>query len=354
MGCFKKPEIFRNILMNMNFTRLLSFDSLKIGYRAGGHEKILLPPLTAYASKGELIAVIGKNGIGKSTLLRTIAGLQASLGGKILYNEKDINDFSRNELAQEVGYISTEIVKISNMNVYDLVSLGRFPHTNWIGKIDEENHLAIMDALEKTSMTEFSGRSISELSDGERQRAMIARIVAQDTGVMIMDEPTAFLDIGSKYEILHLMHILSRKSEKTIIFSTHDLHMAISQADKIWLILDDKLIEGSPEDLMIEGKFDHLFDSSLIKFNSDSGTFSFLGEVRESVYLPGEGLKRHWTEKALQRAGFSVSERESLPKIMIPEGTNRQWQLFTDNSQINFNSIYELICWLNTEKIRST
>ena len=144
---------------------------------------------------------------------------------------------------------------------------------------------------------------------------MIARILAQDTGIMVMDEPTAFLDIGSKYEILHLLHVLSRESEKTIIFSTHDLHMAISQSDKIWLILDDRLIEGSPEDLMIEGAFDHLFDLSPVHFNSEQGTFSFRSENKGSIYLKGDGNRRHWTEKAIIRAGFSVSDVKTIPYI---------------------------------------
>ena len=123
------------------------------------------------------------------------------------------------------------------MRIYDLVALGRFPHTNWIGKVTSIDNEIIMDAIEKTSMLPFCNKFISELSDGERQKAMIARILAQDTDIMIMDEPTAFLDIGSKYEILNLLHMLSQKNEKTIIFSTHDMHMAISQSDKIWLIL---------------------------------------------------------------------------------------------------------------------
>jgi len=337
----------------MNKTRILSLDSLKIGYLRRRRKKVLLPPLSASAKKGELIAVIGKNGIGKSTLLRTIAGLQPSLGGEILYSGKNIAEFSKNDLAQNMGYLSTETVKVSNMSVYDLVSLGRFPHTNWIGKIDNENHSAILNALEKTAMTDFSDRYVSELSDGERQRAMIARIVAQDTGVMIMDEPTAYLDIGSKYEILHLMHRLSQKSDKTIIFSTHDLHMAISQSDKIWLILDDKLIEGAPEDLLIEGTFDHLFDSSPVKFDSERGTFSFKREERASVSLTGEGLMRHWTEMAIHRAGFSISEEKGFPGIVVPSGNSDHWQLITADTTQNFCSIYELICGLIKENIRS-
>jgi iron complex transport system ATP-binding protein len=338
--------------MKMNLTEILSLDSLKIGYVSGKHENVLLPPLKACANKGELIAVIGRNGIGKSTLLRTLTGLQPSLGGEIFYSGKNIRDYSRMDLAQKVGYISTEIVKVSNMSVYDLVSLGRFPHTDWIGKIDAKNHEVIMDAIEKTGMSAFCNRFVSELSDGERQRAMIARILAQDTGIMVMDEPTAFLDIGSKYEILHLLHVLSHKSEKTIIFSTHDLHMAISQSDKIWLILDNKLIEGAPEDLMIEGAFDHLFDSSPVQFNSEHGTFSFRSEDRGSIYVDGEGILRHWTEKAINRAGFSVSKVKTIPYIIVPSWNNSKWQFSTNNSSLEFGSIYELVSWLSKEDIR--
>jgi iron complex transport system ATP-binding protein len=339
--------------MKTNPSEILTLDSLKIGYVSGRSEKILLPPLNARANKGELIAVIGRNGIGKSTLLRTLTGLQPPLGGDIFYSGKNIADYSRMELALKVGYISTEIVKVSNMNVYDLVALGRFPHTNWIGKIDVENHDIIMDAIGKTGMTSYCNRSISELSDGERQRAMIARILAQDTGIMVMDEPTAFLDIGSKYEILHLMHLLSQKSEKTIIFSTHDLHMAISQSDKIWLILDNKLLEASPEDLMIEGAFDHLFDSSPVHFNSGDGTFSFRSEVKGSIFIEGDGIRRHWTDKAINRAGFSVSGVKTTPYIKVPGGDCRKWQLSSLSNTQEFESIYDLVSWLNRgEEIR--
>jgi iron complex transport system ATP-binding protein len=338
--------------MKTNLTEILSLDSLKIGYASGRHENVLLPPLNACANKGELISVIGRNGIGKSTLLRTLTGLQPSLGGEIFYNCKNIRDYSRMDLAQKVGYISTEIVKVSNMSVYDLVALGRFPHTDWMGKIDAKNHEVIMDAIEKTGMLALTKRFVSELSDGERQRAMIARILAQDTGIMIMDEPTAFLDIGSKYEILHLMHVLSQKSEKTIIFSTHDLHMAISQSDKIWLILDNKLIEGAPEDLIIEGAFDHLFDSSPVQFNSEHGTFSFRSEDRGTIYVDGDGMLRKWTEKAINRAGFSISEVKTIPYIIVPSGNNSKWQFSTNNLSLEFGTIYELASWLSKKDIR--
>jgi iron complex transport system ATP-binding protein len=256
--------------MEKKETEILKIESLKIGYASGKQPKILLPPLTATACRGELVAVSGRNGIGKSTLLRTIIGLQPSFGGKVVIKGNDISGFSRLYLAQVAGYISTEIVRVSNMKVYDLVALGRFPHTNWIGRIDLRSHAVIIDALTKTGIKDFSYRYISELSDGERQRAMIARVLAQDTEILIMDEPTAFLDIAGKYDIVSLLKSLTREG-KTIVFSTHDLNIALNLADKIWLMLKDKLVEGSPEYLMQEGAFNHLFDSSEIRFDPASG-----------------------------------------------------------------------------------
>ena len=333
----------------MDLTEILSLHSLKIGYTSGKHKKVILPSLDATAKRGELIAVIGRNGIGKSTLLRTLTGLHPSLGGEILFSGKNIHEYSRMELALKVGWLSTETVKVSNMRVYDLVALGRFPHLNWIGKIDSENHKAILDALEKTSMSGFGNSFVSEISDGERQKAMIARILAQDTGVMILDEPTAFLDIGSKLEILQLMHFLSHKSGKTIIFSTHDLNMAISQSDKIWLILEKNLLEGAPEDLMIEGAFDHLFDSSHVQFNSENGTFSLKSDEKAQIYIEGNGIRRNWVEKAIRRAGFFSSDVKTIPWITIPDNSKSEYLFTTMNSVRKFGSIYELVSYLITE-----
>jgi iron complex transport system ATP-binding protein len=335
--------------MESELEEILSLVSLKIGYTSGSHENLLLPPLNAHAVGGELIAVIGRNGIGKSTLLRTLTGLQPSLGGEIFYSGKNISDYSRIDLARKVGYISTEQVKVSNMSVYDLVALGRFPHTSWTGKIDISNHEVIIDAIVKTGMYNLRSRYIYELSDGERQRAMIARILAQDTDIMIMDEPTAFLDIGNKYEILHLMHQLSQESGKTIIFSTHDLQMAITRSDKIWLILNNSLVEGAPEDLLIDGSFDHLFDASPVRFNAGNGTFSFRSEGKGTIYLQGGGKFRHWTEMAVNRAGYMVSEAQTNPFIIVPDSSNRHWILKSKDIERRFDSLYELVKGLNRE-----
>lgn len=333
--------------MEKKLKEILSLNGLRIGYASGKNENVILPPLDACANEGELIAVIGRNGIGKSTLLRTLTGLQKPLGGEIFYDNRSINEYSRMELALKVGYISTESVKVSNMTVYDLVALGRFPHTNWIGRIEQEDDSAIMDAIEKVSMTAFSNKFVAELSDGERQKVMIARILAQDSGLMVMDEPTAFLDVAGKYDIFHLLHMLSGSHNKTIIYSTHDLQMAISQSDKIWLILDDRLVEGAPEDLMISGAFDHLFSSSSVAFNSSDGSFSFRSELKGELFIEGNGAQRYWTEKAINRAGFNVSEKPTIPYIIIPSESNRGWQIVSEDGKEHLASLYELIIYLN-------
>lgn len=329
--------------MTKSLNEILSLVHLKIGYGAGGNQNLLLSSASAGADRGELIALIGRNGTGKSTLLRTITGLQLPVGGNIFFGERSIEDYSRTELALKVGYISTEIVRVSNMRVYDLVALGRYPHTSWVGKIGPSDNKAISDALEMTSMTSFAAKYISELSDGERQKAMIARILAQDTDIMVMDEPTAFLDIAGKYEILRLMKMLTNEKRKTIIFSTHDLQIAINQSDRIWLITGCELIEGAPEDLMIAGAFDHIFDSSSVVFDSENGTFSFRNETHSSIYIEGEGDKRRWTERAIGRAGFMVSDTKKYVSVTIPSDNNSYWLLKTASAETRVRSLGELI-----------
>ncbi len=327
---------------------ILTFESLEIGYISGKSRKILLPPLNGIAEKGELIAVIGRNGIGKSTLLRTIAGLQPVISGTLQIDRKSIYDYSRLQLSAKVGYVSTEIIKVSNMKVYDLVSLGRFPHTDWFGRIDPLNHEAIMDALAKAGMNGFIDRPVTELSDGERQRAMIAMVLAQDAVVMVMDEPTAFLDINSKFMVISLLRELTQKGNKTIIYSTHDFNTAISQADRIWLMLDDSFIDGAPEDIMISGAFKRLFDESKVSFNIDDGSFSIRNEPKGEVCIKGEGVTRYWTERALIRAGFSVTQPESEIIIHLPSENETVWKCAFRNSTFRFESIYDLIKWIRT------
>ena len=323
--------------------KILIIDKLSAGYKSGRSERTVLNELNATAVKGELIAVIGRNGSGKSTLLRIITGLQRHYTGKIYFEETEIGKLARKQLAKKVGYVSTEIVKTANMSVYDLVALGRFPHTDWTGRIDGENERHILKALTDTGMAEMSSRYISELSDGERQRAMITRVLAQDVCLMIMDEPTAFLDIAGKYEIFNLLHKIAKENRRTIIFSTHDLQMAINCADKVWMLNNSELFEGAPEDLILQGTFDKIFDSANVKYDPDNGTFAFSSSVKKRFYIEGKGLQRHWTEKALKRLGVGITTEQSSPQIIISGENNACWELKDNDLSCKFSSIYDLV-----------
>lgn len=323
---------------------ILKIESLSLGFMTGSHACPLLPPISAGAGHGELVALIGINGVGKSTLLRTLARLQPALGGKISIHGTEITGMSRNEFALNVGYVSTESVSASNMTVADLVALGRFPHTNWFGRVMPEDHQAIRDAVEKTGLISFRDRYVTSLSDGERQRAMIARVLAQDTRLLIMDEPTAFLDVNSKYEIIHLLRELTRQKNKTIIFSTHDLQAALSQADRIWLMLKSGLMEGAPEDLMLEDAFDLLFEKSVVKFDSRHGSFFMNTPARGTVSLEGKGKEKYWTSRALMRAGFAIEDEYGKTVIKVLPG--RKWSVDSDAGHFDCSSIHQLTDWL--------
>jgi iron complex transport system ATP-binding protein len=335
--------------METDREKILSIDSLLIGYKSGNNTSMLIPPLTSLALKGELIALIGQNGIGKSTLLRTITGLQESLGGNIYIKGKLLEEYGRYDLARQIGFISTEPVRVSNMKVYDLVALGRYPHTNWTGKLEEADHEKVFESISKVGMNKLKDRYINELSDGERQRAMIARVLAQDAEILVMDEPTAFLDIRSKYEIVHLLHDLSKNRGKTIIFSTHDLLTAISESDKIWLLLPDSFAEGAPEDLVLNGSFNKLFDASVVNFSNFDASFTFRREMRGKISVDAEGILRYWTEKAANRAGFEISNDRTVIHIKVDtDEDNLRWFAYTEQTVIEFESLYGLVNWLNS------
>jgi iron complex transport system ATP-binding protein len=336
--------------MEKREAKILSLESLLIGYKSGERASALIPSLTASVRKGELIALIGQNGTGKSTLLRTITGLHPALGGDIIINGKKLGDYQRYDLAKNIGYISTEPVRVTNMTVTDLVRLGRYPHTSWTGKLEEEDHELVADAIRKTGLESFTGRYINELSDGERQRAMIARILAQDAEILLMDEPTAFLDVKSRYEMIHLLHDLTFSRGKTIIFSTHDMLTAIGESDRIWLISGDSFTDGAPEDLILNGSFEKLFADSVVKFNSSDASFSYKRKMHGTVGVEADGIVRYWTEKAANRAGFEVSETGEGLRIKVIAGVNGvSWQATRESEVLVFSSLYELVKWLGEQ-----
>ncbi len=228
-----------------NLTFMVTLHNIEIGYP----QRSLASGIEASFERGELIALLGRNGSGKSTLLRSIAGLESPLAGEVMIEGENILALTTLQRASTVSFVTTERRRVVNMLVEDLVSLGRAPYTSWLGRMQEQDREIVAHSLELVGMSDFARRSVERLSDGELQRVMIARALAQQTPLILLDEPTAFLDMPSRYELVELLSSLSHKEGKTIIFSTHDLDIAQEYCDLLALIDGDKfeVVRGSKD-----------------------------------------------------------------------------------------------------------
>lgn len=237
----------------------------------GYGERVLMADANVGFGWGELTALVGRNGTGKSTLLRTIAALARPQRGRITIGGKDSSELSMKEVASRIAFVSTEDVRVQNLHVWDVVSLGRAPYTNWVGRLTEEDKTKVRESLRLVGMESFAEASMDSLSDGERQRVMIARALAQDTPIILLDEPTAFLDLPNKYEICLLLKKLAHKEGKCILFSTHDLSIAIELCDTIAVIEGGQFHYGTAEMLIEEGVMQRIFNSAQIEFDRERG-----------------------------------------------------------------------------------
>jgi iron complex transport system ATP-binding protein len=332
---------------------IFRFENVSLGYPLGNEKLELIKNFSSEFRTGELIAVVGRNGTGKSTLLKSMLGLVPLLSGKILLNNTILQKIHPGELPLLISFVSTEIPRNPVMTVYELVSLGRFPFTNWIGTLKKHDHEEIMLAIENAGLTHLMQKPLYKISDGERQRAMIARTLAQNTPIIVLDEPTAFLDLPNKYELISLLAELSSKG-RTVIFTTHDTGIALRFPDKL-LILDNKeIIEGAPEDLILNGRLGSLFQSPEFKFSITSGDIEIIRKTRKLVSLDcPDSIQREWTQRALTRAGYGIGgKKESLISITgIVDNKKTSWKVDYHQSDHYFYSIYDLIYFLTTELI---
>ena len=324
----------------------LSVENLSVGFRQpSGNPVILQSGIHFSANPGEMVALIGSNGIGKTTLLRTIIGFQDSFEGKVKIDGKNLENISQKERARLISYVSTEAIRMSNMTVFDLVAYGRFPYTGWLGKMDEKDRKMVHEAIENVGLAGFEFQQISKISDGERQRAMIARALAQDTPIIILDEPTAFLDVSNKYGIFHLLQTFAAERGVTIVLSTHDLNIALREVDKLWIMVPDGNLEGSPEDAVLRGWLDKLFNNEHIGFDIESGEYFFRKEFREKVKVEGEGPSLIWTLRALNRKGFQIvmHAKPDFVVRIIPGTGQTEWQVERNDTRSSYHSLYSML-----------
>lgn len=254
---------------------VLSTDKLTIGYSSGRRKTILTQPLNLCIEPSSVICLLGQNGIGKSTLLRTLSRMQPALEGNVLLHGESIFDIPGNELAKKIGLVLTERIPESNLTVYEMVALGRQPYTNWIGRMDENDKRVVSEALEGAQLNDLSGKRCDELSDGQLQRAMICRAIAQDTELILLDEPTAHLDIQHKIETFQLLKKLAIDMGRSILISTHEVQLATQMADELWLMNSEGIITGSPDELIRKGQINELFDRNTIHFDKETRQFRF-------------------------------------------------------------------------------
>ena len=301
----------------MSRTPVIETSGLAIGYSRKGKERnIVHDSLSLQLFAGEMTSLLGLNGAGKSTLLRTLCGFQPAMAGIININGRRLSDYSHTELSRIVGVVLTEKTNAGGITANELVSLGRHPYTGFFGRLKTEDKHIVAESLEAVGMTHKAANYVSELSDGERQKIMIAKVLAQQCPIILLDEPTAYLDVTSRIETMSLLHHLAVEQNKAILLSTHDLDIAIQMSDCLWLQEKQRaMMCGTPEDLILSGAFGSFFDKKGITFDPSTGKLT-----ADKPFLPiaveGDFNTSYWVGNALIRNGFRpVSVSESSTRI---------------------------------------
>lgn len=232
-----------------------------------GYNKVLFSGINATAHEGELIAIIGPNGMGKSTLLKSISSIIGVMGGEISLFAKSVDSYSHKEIASVLSLVPSNSPRTGNLSLFDMISAGTYNRTGWMGNLDDAERQNVLAVIEKVGLERYVYSDSSKLSDGEFQRAAIARSLVQQSKIILLDEPTAFLDIENKSLIIKLLKSIARDEGKSVIFSTHDLPLAIQMCDKIWVMGHGGFFEGTPNQLIEEGVFDTMFKDSSLRFD---------------------------------------------------------------------------------------
>ena len=252
---------------------ILKTTNLSIGYKIKKKQQVIASAINIELEKSKLVGLLGKNGIGKSTLLRTLSKVQSQLSGEIILDGNNLDQITAQALSQQISLVLTERIPESNLTVYELIALGRQPYTNWIGTLTEMDREHIDFAIKNTNIESLITKKCDELSDGQLQKVMIARALAQNTEIIILDEPTAHLDIHHKIEVFNLLKNLVKKFNKTVIISTHEVQLALQLSDELWLMNESSFISGETQHLLTTDKLSSLFNSQLVKFDSKSKQF---------------------------------------------------------------------------------
>lgn len=329
-------------------SNVLSTQQLAIGYKiAGQATATIVEGISVTLRPGELTCLIGPNGAGKSTLMRTLAGMQPPLTGHVLLGAEELHRLPPAQVAKRLAVVLTERVDVGNLSTYALVALGRHPYTDWRGRLREQDEVIVRHAITTVGAAPLAARPVNQLSDGERQKVMIARALAQEPEVLILDEPTAFLDLPRRVEIMQLLHRLAREGQRAILLSTHDLDLALRMADRLWLLpTGGPLTVGFPEELALNGALAQAFQSEGVEFDNEQGAFKVQRHPCGPIGLTGHGAAALWTARALERLGYEVvNGSDHLSHQVHITGINgsTRWHTVTPQRQSEHTSLAAVV-----------
>lgn len=323
---------------------ILSAKDLTVGYRKGNSTSPVISGLNLSLSRGKLVALIGANGIGKSTLLRTLVGNQPPLEGEVSISGIRIGEISRKDLSLLLGIVNTERTQAGALTVREVVSLGRQPYTGFLGILSKNDKSIVEKAMQDAGILHKASSFLAELSDGERQKVMIAKALAQCTPIIILDEPMAFLDVASRMETMLLLHNLAHKQNKAVLLSSHDLSQSMMLADELWVVTNDqKIISGNTEDVVLSGAMDSIFASSIISFDLLQGDFCINLDSQYDIKLNcNDKILKKWIGNALKRNGYGISNDEACKNEITAISPN-EITVSTAQGSIKANSISDMI-----------
>ena len=281
--------------------------------------------------------------------MRTVSGIQESLGGEVNVLDQEVNSHNHKKLARLLSVVLTDRIDVRNLTVFQLVSMGRYPHNDWLGRLSDEDKRIVERAVEQVNLGEFMHSDVDELSDGEQQRVMIAKALAQDTPLIILDEPTAHLDLPNRVEVMRLLRELASTTGKAILLSSHDLDLALQSSDWLWLIPQGgPVVKGMPEDLVLNGSLEAIFDTKQVHFNPSTGSFLIEYKTDNTLCFEGEGITVFWTMRALARLGFKMIQDETASKRLLLSEMDPKWVFVDDGKRKEFNKLSDLVFFLKS------
>lgn len=333
---------------------ILEARGLSIGYRArsGGRERLVAAGLDFALSRGDFVCLLGANGAGKTTLLKTVSGMQAPLAGECRIGGKPVPRLGLEERAGLVALVLTEQPGGGWFSAYEIAAFGRYPYTDSRGRLSAADGKAVMDSLAAVGMEGFAARPFAELSDGEKRKVLVARALAQDTPLLILDEPTVFLDAPSRLELFYLARRLAREAGKAVVLSTHDVELALARADRLWLLgKGGSFAEGLPEELALSGKLGEALSTEAVRYDAESGGFRPAGAapqpalalVLESGPLgeasSGDHALALWARRLASRSGYrpvGPGSRAACRLRLFPAplpGAEARWRLEREGAE---------------------